>query len=86
MPEGYWVLLIKMEQIRSFIAIELPEDIKAALSRLQAQLKSGNFPYAKWANPHGVHLTLKFLGNIDVNITGEITRAMAIAAKVAAIR
>ncbi len=73
-------MLIKMEQIRSFIAIELPEDIKTALSRLQAQLNSGNYPYVKWANLHGVHLTLKFLGNIAVNITGEITRAMATAA------
>ena len=80
MPEGYWVLLIKMEQIRSFIAIELPEDIKTALSRLQAQLKSGSNPYVKWTDPHGVHLTLKFLGNIAVNITDEITRAMTTAA------
>jgi len=76
MPEDYWVLLIEMEQIRSFIAIELPEDIKTALSRLQAQLKSGNNPYVKWADPYGVHLTLKFLGNIAVNITDEITRVM----------
>jgi len=69
-----------MEQIRSFIAIELPEDIKIALDRLQAHLKSGKYHYVKWADPHGIHLTLKFLGNIAVNITGEITRAMATAA------
>ena len=30
-----------MEQIRSFIAIELPAELKQALARLEAQLKTG---------------------------------------------
>ncbi len=68
-----------MEPIRSFIAIELPEALKAELSRLQAQLKSGEQPGVKWVDPYHIHLTLKFLGNVVPNRLDEITIAMAAA-------
>ncbi|MDP2729074.1 MAG: RNA 2',3'-cyclic phosphodiesterase [Dehalococcoidales bacterium] len=64
-----------MEQIRSFIAIELPEEVKLKLSQLEAQLKSGHSG-VKWVEPTGIHITLKFLGNIAINRTEEVTRAM----------
>ena len=65
-----------MEPIRSFIAIELPDELKSELTRLEARLKSDKQPWVKWVNPHSIHLTLKFLGNIAVDRTGEITMAM----------
>ncbi len=65
-----------MEQIRSFIAIELPEELKLGLTQLQDRLKSGKQPWVKWVDPYAIHLTLKFLGNIEVDRTGAITRAM----------
>jgi len=65
-----------MEPIRSFIAIELPDELKSELTRLEARLKSDNQPGVKWVNPDSIHLTLKFLGNIAADRTGEITRAM----------
>ncbi len=65
-----------MERIRSFIAIELPEELKLGLTQLEAQLKLGKQPWVKWVNPQSIHLTLKFLGSIDIDRTGEITRAM----------
>jgi len=65
-----------MEQIRSFIAIELPDDLKSELTRLEARLKSDKQPWVKWANPDSIHLTLKFLGNVAADRTGEITRAI----------
>ena len=70
-----------MEQIRSFIAIELPDEVKQALVQLQAQLKTGKQPPVKWVDPYSVHLTLKFLGNIAVAKTGEITAAIEKAAQ-----
>ena len=70
-----------MEQVRSFIAIELPEELKLGLTRLEAQLKSGEQSWVKWVDPHSIHLTLKFLGNISIDRTGEITRAMEEAAQ-----
>jgi len=65
-----------MEQIRCFIAIELPDEIKTGLTQLQAQLKSGNQPWVKWVDPYSIHLTLKFLGNVAKDRIGEIIRAM----------
>jgi len=65
-----------MEQVRSFIAIELPDDLKEGLTRLQAQLRLGKPSSVKWVDPSGIHLTLKFLGNIAVSRIPEITRAM----------
>jgi 2'-5' RNA ligase len=70
-----------MEQVRCFIAIGLPEEVKAGLARLQAQLKSGNQPGVKWVDPYGIHLTLKFLGNVAMNRTDGITGAMGKAAQ-----
>ncbi len=70
-----------MEQVRSFIAIELPEELKAGLTQLEARLKSGEQPWLKWVDPYSIHLTLKFLGNIVVDKIGEITKAMEEAAQ-----
>lgn len=54
-----------MEPIRAFIAIELPSQIKAALYQLQDNLKTSKSASVKWVNPESIHLTLKFLGNVD---------------------
>ena len=70
-----------MEQIRSFIAIELPDELKSALARLQAQMKSTTQAPVKWSDPYAIHLTLKFLGNIGIDKIDEITRAIESAAR-----
>jgi 2'-5' RNA ligase len=65
-----------MEQVRSFIAIELPDELKVGLTQLEAKLKMSRQPWVKWVNPHSIHLTLKFLGSIGVDRISEITRVM----------
>ena len=70
-----------MEQVRSFIAIELPDELKAGLTQLQSRLKLGKQPWVKWVDPYSIHLTLKFLGTVAVDRIGEITRAMEAAAR-----
>ena len=65
-----------MEQIRSFIAIELPRELKQELAQLETQLKVDRQPWVKWVRPDSIHLTLKFLGNIAVDTTVAITRAI----------
>ena len=63
-----------IQQIRSFIAIELPEPVKIGLKQIQDVLKSSGPVSAKWVDPNSIHLTLKFLGNVPVdNIAGIIT-------------
>lgn len=70
-----------MEKIRSFIAIELPGGLKPELVQLQARLKADNQPRIKWVDPNGIHLTLKFLGNIDPAMIEPITEAITDAAQ-----
>jgi 2'-5' RNA ligase len=65
-----------MEQIRSFIAIELPDELKLELTQLEDQLKPNRQPWVKWVSPEGIHITLKFLGDIAVEMTGAITKAI----------
>lgn len=65
-----------MEQIRSFVAIELPDDLKLRLGELQAQLKSGGEFRVKWVSPSSVHLTLKFLGDVASNRIELVTEAL----------
>jgi 2'-5' RNA ligase len=64
------------EQIRSFIAIELPEEAKKGLARLRKELERDGHRFVKWVDPGGIHLTLKFLGNIPAKRVTEITEAM----------
>ena len=65
-----------MEQVRSFIAIGLPDELKQELAGLEARLQSGGQSGVKWVDPYAIHLTLKFLGSVAVDRIDEITKAM----------
>ena len=69
------------EQIRSFIAIELPEEAKEGLASLRKELERDEHKFVKWVDPRGIHLTLKFLGNIPSKRVEEITEAIEVAAQ-----
>lgn len=64
------------EQIRSFIAIELPQNVKNGLAKLLSELGKTRHPFVKWVNSESIHLTLKFLGNIPFKQVAEINRLM----------
>lgn len=49
--------------MRTFIAIDLSEEAKRELAKLQSELKKSNAD-VKWVEPENVHLTLKFLGEV----------------------
>jgi RNA 2',3'-cyclic 3'-phosphodiesterase len=70
-----------MEPIRSFIAIELPSQIKAELAQLQGNLRTSKSTAVKWVDPESIHLTLKFLGNVDESEVPAITKALSEAVK-----
>jgi 2'-5' RNA ligase len=67
---------MNVEQIRSFIAIELPSDVAKALTRHQERLKAGDGRQVKWVEPQNIHLTLQFLGNIAPDAVVGIIHAM----------
>lgn len=65
-----------MQQLRLFWAVNLPIDIKKRLAGLQANLK-GTPANVKWVEQQNLHLTVKFLGNIDNCLVSEITRVVS---------
>jgi 2'-5' RNA ligase len=69
-----------LEQVRSFVAIELPEEAKQGLASLRRELERDEHKFVKWVEPAGIHLTLKFLGNIPFKRVTEITEAIEKAA------
>ncbi len=66
-----------MEPVRAFIAIELPIQIKAALAQLQDNLRTGKSVSVRWVDPEGIHLTIKFLGNVDETEIPPLTKALS---------
>jgi RNA 2',3'-cyclic 3'-phosphodiesterase len=62
--------------MRAFIAIDLPPEVRVGLDRWQKtfqKLSSG----ARWTRPEGIHLTLKFLGEIRDKQIEEVRHALA---------
>lgn len=57
--------------MRCFIAIDLPEEVKRELTKIQKQLESVNLK-AKFVKPEQIHITLKFLGEISDNQINKI--------------
>jgi 2'-5' RNA ligase len=58
---------------RTFFAAELSEEIAAGVRRIQGTLR-GQVNGVRWVRPAGIHLTLKFLGEVDPNLIEEIVR------------
>jgi len=64
------------DTIRAFIAIKLPEKITVSIRKIQEGLSSYGFK-VKWVRPENIHLTLKFLGNIDRADTEKVGSAIS---------
>ncbi len=64
--------------MRAFIAIDIPEEATAAIAAVQAQLRSIGVA-AGWSRPAGLHLTLKFLGEVPADRATEIVQALTLA-------
>jgi RNA 2',3'-cyclic 3'-phosphodiesterase len=62
--------------MRTFIAVEFDETIRKQLAAVQGRLKA-RFPKLKWVDPHHIHLTLKFLGEISDQQVTPIATALA---------
>lgn len=61
--------------VRSFIAIELTKEFKDKLSKIQDELRKSNAD-VKWVEPENIHLTLRFLGNVEEKKLEDIKRIL----------
>jgi 2'-5' RNA ligase len=58
--------------IRLFVGIELPPPLRLRLSLLCAGIKG-----ARWVDPGNMHLTLRFIGEVDEGMASDIDAALA---------
>jgi 2'-5' RNA ligase len=58
--------------IRLFVALEIPREVRERLAALQ-----GGVPGARWASDEQMHLTLRFIGEVDENVAHDIDDALA---------
>ena len=61
--------------LRTFVAVEISRPIRARAGELIALL-SGTTADVKWVEPHNLHLTLKFLGDVHERDIIEVCRAV----------
>ena len=62
--------------IRSFIAVELPDMIREEIAKVQSVLKRAGGD-VRWVRPESVHLTLKFLGDVEEDAVEPLIEAAA---------
>lgn len=65
--------------LRLFIAIEIGEQEKKSLERIQSRLRH-KLPSVRWVKPAAIHLTLAFLDDTDEREVPRVLEAMAAAA------
>ena len=58
--------------LRLFVGIALPPEIKLRLSLIAAGV-----PGARWVDPGNYHVTLRFIGDVDEGMAGDIDAALA---------
>jgi len=65
--------------IRTFICIELSDSVKDELALVINEIK--HIRTVKWVKPQNIHLTLKFLGDVDTELISTIKDAVDKAAQ-----
>jgi 2'-5' RNA ligase len=59
--------------IRAFLALDPPEEILREVGRIQDRLRKLVHGDLRWVRPEGIHLTLKFFGDISENAVESIS-------------
>jgi len=65
-----------MSPVRAFVAIHLDDKTRDAVARAQAKLKQCGAA-VRWVKPESMHLTLKFLGEIEMEAVPGVAAIMA---------
>ncbi len=61
-------------RVRTFVAIELTDDVRDALAAARRGIDTGGVK-VRWSPPEALHLTMKFLGDVDAARLGEVMDA-----------
>jgi RNA 2',3'-cyclic 3'-phosphodiesterase len=61
--------------VRLFVALDLSETVRAAIAKFSEELRA-QFPSARWVRSEGIHVTLKFIGEVADASAGEIEDAL----------
>lgn len=64
-----------MAAVRSFIALDLPQSVERALGDV-SRLLSGTLAAVRWVKPANIHLTLKFLGDVEEDRLPDVRQAI----------
>ncbi len=66
--------------VRCFVALDSPAELKERVSALIEQMRTAEGGRKiRWVRPDGVHLTLKFLGDVPAERIAEINAALSFA-------
>ncbi len=65
--------------VRAFVAVNLDQGLKDALAKVQERLKATRADVG-WVRPESLHLTLKFLGQVEESRLGAVAKAIGTAA------
>jgi 2'-5' RNA ligase len=63
--------------LRLFVACELPDEARKALAATERLLQERGADGLRWVRPEGIHLTLKFLGEVPARRLEAIERVLA---------
>ncbi len=64
------------KKVRSFIAIPVPTEGIEALEQVVKHLDKEIGRYVRWVRPEGIHLTLKFMGDIPASMVERVLEAL----------
>ena len=68
--------MMNQNKIRSFIALGVPDDFKQWIKDIQDQLRDIPGARVTWAGSKGIHLTLKFLGDVEPDLASKIEKEL----------
>ena len=67
------------QSVRGFVAVLLPDDVRARLAAAAAELRA-RAPGLAWVRAENLHVTLRFLGEVEPVTLERVREAMAVAA------
>lgn len=62
--------------MRVFVALDIPEEVRQRIGEFAREMRD-RAPQARWVRVDGIHVTLKFIGEVSPERVEEIRRALA---------